>query len=136
MKMCTAHWEQLKEGIKKRGLWPLVATSGEEGAKRLQTSLEAAQKGTDAPKEAFDPLMGAHNAIWGNSLRVLGLGLMTPDEQGNERCPICSIKTACGCKDPVCWTQQVDQPGGWLDRAADDMLDAAKKLGLPVEPVA
>ncbi|HXN30594.1 MAG TPA: hypothetical protein VN894_01985 [Polyangiaceae bacterium] len=126
MKFCVPHWEKLRANIKERGLFDLVAKSGEEIHGRMVAELESGPT-----KTTFDPLMGAHNMIVRRVLDTVGLDLMLSNEDGSEKCPICYIAAghAAQCKDPTCkvdaaWYER------WLGLAADDALTEAKRLGL------
>lgn len=125
MKFCEKHWERLKGAIDDRGLKPFCATSSEDMGKRMKADLEAAEVGREPPATTFEPLMGAHNAILSNTLRAAGLEVMFTKADGSEWCPVCFLMT-CPCGDPACAAKYE----GWIERAADDMLAAAKELGL------
>ena len=111
MQFCDAHWWLLKEEIADRGLSDLVAASGQEVALRLSSG-------------GFDPLMGAHNVILMELVRVAGPGLMTIDG-----CPVCEGNKAHdeGCLDSTCRPDWYD---AWLAHAAEDALTEARRRGL------
>lgn len=122
MKFCPPHWEKLRAAIELRGLTPFCATTDSELQRRMGAGPEV------APTSAFEPLMGAHNAILTNTLRIGGMELFGPTangENGGEWCPICFLKT-CPCGDPEC----PPKFEAWIDRAADDMLATAQELRL------
>lgn len=121
MKFCGPHWERLKRALADRGLAPFIATTSADLGRRLQADLE----GGAAPAVTFEPLMGAHNAILENTLRVAGLEPMAPKADGGEWCPVCYLMT-CQCGDPEC----PKRFEGWIERAADDMLAEARRLNL------
>ena len=128
MKFCQPHWEKLREAIRVRGLYGLVAKSGEEAMARTVAELETASAGEAQRPSTFDPLMGAHWAIVNNvGDRVGILTLMAPNEDGSERCPLCYIQTEHdkACHDPSCGS--FDR---WVEYAADGALAEATKLGL------
>ena len=125
MKFCQDHWDRLRAAIAARGLSDLVAKGGERAVRNLKSELE------DGPSFVnFDPLMGAHWAIVNNSMDVLGLAVMAPDEDGNDRCPLCLLNEwhEVACADPTCPLPKVNGYDGWIDRAADDMRAKADKL--------
>ncbi len=76
MQFCSVHWEELSDAIKTRGLWHLVPTSGEEAVRRVG-------------EDEFDPLMGAHNVIIGHALEAGGVEVMSDNNDGTPRCPVC-----------------------------------------------
>lgn len=120
MRFCGDHWAKLKAALHARGLEQFMAKSSAELGERMTTELEGGD-----PAKSFEPLMGAHNAILANALRVAGLDLMAPKEDGGEWCPICYLLT-CKCGDPEC----PKRFEGWIEKAADDALAVAKSLGL------
>lgn len=117
MKFCADHWTKLRAAIDARGLSAFVA---HDGADAMRRTVEG-----DDGRSGFDPLMGAHNAIVANALsaRLGGLAIMTPNEDGSERCPLCHLVAACGCGADCPFTT-------WVDRAADDQLARARELNL------
>ncbi len=95
MKMCKPHWEALREAIKARGLYDLVAKSPEEAVQNTVRQI----RGEDAK---FDPLMEAMNMICGNAMQAGGLAILGMKEDGTEHCPICSLNVQ-----------------DWIEKAAD-----------------
>lgn len=129
MKFCSGHWAKLRAKIDELGLSGLVAKSDEEAVNRQFDQLERGQRDAEAvTKTNFDPLMGAHWAIVSNAMNLVGLNLVAPNEDGSERCPLCYIQKEhdAHCAVPDC-KQNYDV---WIERAADDMLTEAKRLGL------
>lgn len=122
MRFCENHWAELRQAIADRGLAKFTSPDGAEAARRLV----AGASGSDA-RSAFDPLMGAHNAIVANALEWSGLTLMLPNDDGSERCPLCFLIAGCDCKargETTCAFAT------WITRAADGALAQAKQLGL------
>lgn len=112
MRMCSECWSKLRTAIDSRGLGGFVMKSGEAIVAKMM-----------APKnesEAFEPLFGAHNALVANALQAGGIGLMAGDG-----CPLCTLAGLCQCGlgDQCAYRT-------WIDRAADDQLARARKLGL------
>lgn len=116
MTFCAAHWEQLKQKIKDVGLYSYVSHSGEEAKERMLN-------------DAFEPLMSAVNAIYGNAMSIFGLTII------GAGCPICygnnqlaeHQKTCKECKEePVPYEI-------WFDYAVAEQLDEANKLGLHLD---
>jgi hypothetical protein len=125
MKFCASHWEKLREAIKARGLWEFVAQDGDEVVRRVIDGLTAEK---DA-RSNFEPLMGAHNAIVSNAMSNVGIELLVQNEDGSDKCPICFLQNLhdTNCKDKDCPGVFFDR---WIEHAADDQLDTAKKIGL------
>lgn len=125
MKFCQPHWDKLRVAIDARGLTKHVSPSGEDAAARLRKQLEAGAMGAkaidSALRESFDPLMAAHNAITYNAVETRGLAVLQ-----NEGCPLCFLN------------EQHKRDFGsdgtffeeWIDKAADEQLNLARKLGL------
>jgi hypothetical protein len=115
--MCQSHWDKLREALKVRGLYGMVAKDG-------------AQASRDLAEGRPDPLMAAHNAIVGNALNTAGLAIMAANDDGSERCPICFLMAAaagCQCGAPACTPEaraaQSARFEAWIERAADDELE-------------
>lgn len=87
MRMCQSHWDALRSAIEQRGIGHLIARTGEECAANVRREIEGESTIID-----FDPLMSANNALWSLSMNVIGLDMMTTDEQGNHRCPVCELQ--------------------------------------------
>jgi len=107
LRFCKAHWDELREKIRERGLYQFVA---KDGAEAMQRMVEG----------GFDPLMSAHNRILENALSIGGLGLMVGD-----LCPLCELINQCQC----------GQGDGcpfkaFTTKAADEQLEWAKEKGL------
>jgi hypothetical protein len=116
MRMCDAHWQQLKTAIEDRGLGKFIAKNGEAAVAKLTSE-------TMNEQEAFEPLIGAHNAILMNALEAVGFQLFASDG-----CPLCTVISSCTCG------QGEQCPfRSWINLAADDALAVAKQLGLMPE---
>lgn len=74
----------------------------------------------DSPRDSFEPLMRAHNAIVGNLIGVFGAVQVI----GYDGCPLCAAIENCSCNASPCSYQT------WIDRAADDAKQEAVELGL------
>ena len=122
MKFCQSHWDRLKDAIEARGMGGLIAKSAEAVTHRIQQEVA----GT-ATAKTFDPLMAAHWGICTNALRAGGLYLLTMDETGKERCPLCELHENVGA-------QHVDT---WITEASEESLRYCQRNGLvPVVPPA
>ena len=84
MKICTQHWENLRIAIKSKGMWHLVAGSGEQLVERIKKELK-----DEATVE--DPLMAANMMIWSRAIKVGGIYLMGQKEDGSDYCPLCEL---------------------------------------------
>jgi hypothetical protein len=120
MQFCQDHWDRLRAKIAERGLSALVPDSGEKAVANLREQLE----GEPASVDNFDPLMGSMWAIVSNLMDTFGLVVLI-----DPGCPLCRANEAheAQCKYPgTCTFQGFDY---MLDRAADDQVDAWKRLG-------
>jgi hypothetical protein len=136
MEFCQKHWDALRAAIKARGLNDFVPQSGDEAAKAIASQF-AEEKIT---AHNFDPLMGAHNAIIGNTFRFLGrigispFPMMQAEESDTEKgCPICylnwcSIEHDKTCDNPLCTKAKGMTFDDWIDTAANEMAEIAKTL--------
>lgn len=117
MQFCMPHWETLKTAIKDRGLYALVADNGEGAMSNIASEL------TDGPSiDNFEPLMGAHNAIISNLMKI------DPGVFFIDGCPLCYANKmhSEGCTVIECeGTAYYDK---WIDNAADDMVAAWKSF--------
>lgn len=121
MRMCKDHWDELKAALAARGLDRFIAKSGEEVVNRLT-------KEVSTPTESFEPLMGGHNAILSNCLRIAGLDIMRPNDDGTDRCPLCYLITNCQCgRGEECPFKT------FVVKCADEQLEYAKHLKLVPE---
>ena len=93
MKICTEHWESLRTAIKSKGMWHLVAASGEQLVGRLEKELK-----DEAAIE--DPLMAANMMIWSRAIKLGGIYLMGQKEDGSAYCPLCELDYHADPKDP------------------------------------
>lgn len=124
MRMCMDHWNKLRDAIRERGLYSLVADSGEKAASNLVNEVK---DGTSI--DNFDPLMRAHNGILAKCMEMAGpylLEMMQPKEDGTEHCPLCwhQAKHEELCTEEGC-TYSHDQAIPW---AADGVLADWKEL--------
>ena len=55
MKICSVHWQQLRDEVMTQGLWNFVPTSGEEAVQAFDDGI-------------FDPLMLANSIIVCNAI--------------------------------------------------------------------
>lgn len=117
MKFCMPHWNALREAIRSRKMWVLVAPNGLAASRRIQDELDGVE--TDA---TYDPLMAAHWMISNKALEYGGLYLMTGDY-----CPLCEVA--------------VHGPDGiaeeWINGCTDSILEYVKSKHMPLddEPV-
>ncbi len=79
MRFCQPHWEQLKDAIRERGLFHLVADSGEAAVERLAEEAKG-----EATIATYDPLMDAHNMMVVRAIECGGLSVLRGDT-----CPLC-----------------------------------------------
>lgn len=151
MNFCQEHWDMLKAAIEERGLSSLVAPDGETAVMQLKDQLES----EGSTPTNYDPLMSAMFAISNNAMDLVSSSGGNPlyfiagkdNEQpleipegftysGDKKtwpvCPLCHINLAheIFCRVPDCTMDRVRGYDHWIDRAADDQVEAAKELGL------
>ncbi len=110
--MCRPHWDELRSLIEASGYGSLIAADSEDAEKRLARELE-----DSAGPDDFDPLIAAQNMILGNAIDAAGPVVLTPADDGSDRCPICFL----------------DVPQ-WLEHAARDAIEHAKTISLGPTP--
>jgi len=101
MKLCDAHWSNLKQALGERGMAHLIPAEGSEGL----------------TPDDNDPLMEAYVALETGSLHARrltgGLALMT-----SRTCPLCEAGHHGG------------KPETWIRRVANAQRRSAQRLGL------
>lgn len=112
MKMCDAHWAQLRADVSKYGLDHLIAPDGAAAMEMTARQLEGKAGELD-----FDPLMNANNMLFSMSMDVVGLRMMATREDGSEYCPACELRDY-----------------NWVEGAAFQSRLYAEKNGLLLEP--
>lgn len=129
MKFCDQHWSMLKAEIASVGLNRFGAKDGKAAFAQTVASLENAQAGVENGAAQFDPLMGAHWAIVNNAMPYVGLELMTMNEDGTHKCPLCFITAdhKARCEVVGCTVENFDE---WIVKAVEGQLQGAKGLGL------
>lgn len=129
MKFCQPHWDKLRAAIDDRGLSGLVAKDGAQAIQQMADQLARVKAGDESLSASnFDPLMSAHWAIVNNALRICGLAIMAPNEDGSARCPLCFMIAGCSHQD--CPSPDACGWNEWINRAADDAKTRAVELGL------
>jgi len=123
MKICDNHWKALRAAIEERGLAGFISKDAEAAVQNLTAAFQ------DSPnKDAFDPLMQASFAIWGNAIQAFGIEIIA----ANAPCPLCAMDNhAMECKDANC---NNESGSDWIKFAADDQLENAREMGLLGEP--
>lgn len=117
MKFCDEHWAKLRAGVQSRGLWHLVAESGEDAIQRMERELDDGKSSA----ASFDPLMGAHWAICGRAIAAGGLYLMTGDY-----CPLCELDAHATNEKP----ERGPLSEQWIEGCLDAQRKHAEALGL------
>jgi len=138
VKFCDEHWERLKDAIRQAGLWSLVSEDGEHAARKLQSEMS-----DGSTVDNFDPLMAAHNLIFGCALEMIHtqydqnlLMLMAGSAEHPEwACPICALNWChdehirlC-TKDDCGYPKQFDWAPQTIDGAIERVLAEWRRLG-------
>lgn len=88
MNMCKEHWEKLKEAIDTRGLSKFVANNGQEVANYIARDVKGENTVVD-----FEPLMGSSTCLSGLAMRIGGLAVLSPNDDGTMPCPVCFLQS-------------------------------------------
>lgn len=159
MRMCSTHFDGLRERVTTLGLGDLIVTDAETATEQLADQL--AQEEVTAVN--FDPLMSAHWGVCTNAMEMLATAnpsvvgyLMEPEERSEDvvelatypngalvgdrlgagvtwpRCPLCYLNMAheLTCRDRKCSLPKVDGHDWMLDRAAKEAHKKAVQLGV------
>jgi len=121
VKYCQPHWDRLRAAIEARGMGHLIAKSGEQAMMRVEEELIGQET-----KHTFDPLMASHNMVLERALGCLGLGILAPNEDGTDKCPVCELLVLPDAKGR-------DREGlerHYSDELADFQLEYCRKEGL------
>lgn len=123
MKMCQAHWDELKEAVRAKGLYHLVASSGQAAMERAIAEVKG-----DATLSNYDPLMAANWMICGRAIDLGGLYLLGSKENGEPYCPLCELN------------EQVEKQNAnttgkipatvWIEGAVDEQWKYCQENGL------
>lgn len=92
MKICAAHWQQLRDALDARGLTHLISKDGEALTEIVMDELNGVPK----QERGYDPLYDANMMIWSRALQMGGLYLMTQKADGSEYCPLCEVEVHLG----------------------------------------
>lgn len=118
MNFCLEHWDALRKRIDDRGLGQYVARA--EQATRILNEVMSGAKDEDTDPSVFEPMLSASMAYFINVFEVVGVAMLDPDPgTGKPPCPVCVR----GRRVPA-------EAEEWLDIAANEQLEKAKKLGL------
>jgi len=131
MQFCMPHWKQLRSAIQRKGMFHLVARSGEEATTRTAAEL----KGEHAP---FDPLMSCHWQITNRALELGGLYLMSQKPDGGSYCPLCEVEANIKVTDEAkaeckCEGGFKDIPTCWIEGCTDSAVEYCKEQGLELK---
>jgi hypothetical protein len=95
MQICQDHWHELKNAIRQRGLWTLVAHDGYIAAPLVTRDQ---YENSDAP--TLDPLVTAGLMISDQALRAFGSYLLT-----RSYCPLCEVEQNLGQGTSLEWIE-------------------------------
>jgi hypothetical protein len=129
--MCQPHWDQLREAIQAKGMFHLVARSGQEAIARIGAEL-------NNQPTAHDPLISCNFMILSKAVEVGGLYLMGKSPDGGEYCPLCELVANSGEDE---YRSRCTCPGGfrdaatcWIDGSTDSEMEHCRSLGLELKP--
>jgi hypothetical protein len=117
---CKTHNDMIYAALDDCGLTPLCVPKGDVAAMNVRMCELAVHCG-EWKREYFEPMLGAQLAITFNVSAAIEEPAATMVKV-LPVCPLCTINKAEGAEE-----QNFDN---WVKRAASDMLDEAKALGL------
>lgn len=128
------HWDKLRSAIDDRGLTSLISEGGEQAAKNLVSELSEGRT-----IDNYDPLMSAHNLIWGNASNLIAqvggnpMAMLDSTQPDHVQCPICYLNWLSAehdriCKEPDCKKIKGETFDWMIDRASGDALEAWKAM--------
>lgn len=104
------------DAVKERGMWNLVAKSGDDATERMVSELA----GNEDPS-LWDPLMAMNWNFFHAALEYGGFGVMETKEDGSHYCPLCLAKEH---------GEEPETDREWISGCADSMLSYAREAGL------
>jgi hypothetical protein len=107
----------MRDGVKERGLWHLVASSGEEATTRTKELIEG---GSEANR---DPLLSACMAMYQRAIEQGGLYLL----QEENLCPLCELDRHVP-REPEPWSVE------WIRGCLDAEAAYCYQIGLAKPP--
>lgn len=110
MQICQDHWHDVKNAIRQRGLWRLVAHDGYIAAPVVTEEMAAT-----VSSDSIDPLKTAGLIISQQALAAFGPQLLT-----GSFCPLCAVEENLGD----------GQAMQWIDADADLILEVCREQHL------
>jgi hypothetical protein len=118
MKPCKKHWNKLRTAIDARGIGHLVSSSGENAIEKFKEYEDTGAETLDN----YDPLIAALMGTLAQLLRRPGgLGILSPNPDGTERCMWCYVNEECPCPGKDCGER-------WIEYAADGVKDTVDRM--------
>jgi hypothetical protein len=125
MKMCSKHWQELRDAIIDRGLEKLISNSAES---LFDSTIKSIQG--EASIDDYDPLMTAYFEICSQALSILGVGLLLEE----TTCPICTPLQIvvdhldnCKCVEEYHAKDNLGYVQRWITLAANAQLEYARE---------
>lgn len=123
MKWCQNHWDELKNAIKQKGLYHLVAKNGEEVIDRVTAELRGEETLAN-----YDPLMSAFWMINGRATEIGGIYLLM-----GEYCPLCELDKH--AKNPDGSELNPKASVRWIEGCTEQIKHDCENMGLkPIFP--
>lgn len=108
MQICQDHWHELRNAIRQRGLWELVASG-------TPPTLQVTGQEAEPPQEMLDPLRTTSLMISDQAVMAFGSYLLTRND-----CPLCEVEYNLGKGTSL----------EWIDVDADIVLVLCKERHL------
>jgi hypothetical protein len=133
VRFCQPHWDAIRAALDERGMTDLIASSGARAVVNTARDYEAGH----TTLATFDPLMGAHWAIVNRVMEVVGLSILSPNEDGTDRCPICYARehhASTECPGPPDCLVDDEWFEAWIPSVADHMVAEWERLKAGEQP--
>lgn len=97
MKICKDHWQVMRDAVEERGMFGLIAKSGEaavdDAVRQLEEAKATGSVSEQTTRDTFDPLMSMHWHWMNGAMKNGGLYLLgnNPDDPEGNYCPVCEF---------------------------------------------
>lgn len=115
MKICEAHWAMIKCTLYERGLHELF----------MYEPMVKRDPPLPGERVAFNPLRSCNDMVWGRAIHKYGNYVLSLNEDGSHKCPICvAIKAG---EEGMTATEIQNF---WIEKPATQALEMARRQNL------